>query len=104
MRVAIILMIMIMIETSEGICMNKYVKNVNKAIYNKCNREAHIITNNTNIYKCLIDNSSYRCGNLENFTEYNNLRFKCINRNNSEIGCGILISIIIWTIISVIVF
>jgi hypothetical protein len=96
-------LMIIRINTCEGIRglnMNRYLKNVNKAIYNACNKEAYIITNNTDVYNCIHVNNSNKCENLENFTEYNKVRFVCIDRNNSEIGSGILISIIIWLIIS----
>lgn len=80
--------------------MNKYVKKLNKAIYNVCNKEAYIKTKNIDIYNCLrSSNSSSKCVNMTNFTEYNKLRFICIDRNNSEFGSGLFITIIIWFII-----
>ena len=86
-------------ESMRGLNMNKYVKNLNKAIYNVCNKEAFIKTKNEDIYNCLRFNSSIKCANMTNFTEYNKLRFICIDRNNSEIGSGIFITIIIWLIL-----
>ncbi len=95
----IILIIINTCECARGLNMKNYLKNVNRAIYNKCNKEAYRITNNIDIYNCICVNNSIKCKHLENFTEYNNLRIVCVNRNNSEIGTGIFISIIIWIII-----
>lgn len=97
------IIIICMINNCEGIAkygMNRYIKNLNKAIYNICNKEAYNITNNTEIYNCLKVNNTRNCINLENFTEYNNIRFICINKNNADIGSGIFITIIIWIILS----
>lgn len=86
-------------EGMRGLNMNKYVKNINKIVYKKCNKEAFNITNNIEIYKCLLVNNSNICSNLDNYTDYNKIRFLCIKKFNSNIGNGIFISIIIWMII-----
>jgi hypothetical protein len=87
------------IDAIRGINAKKYVRNVNKMIYNICNKEAYSKTNNTDIYNCINTNNTIKCQNLENFTEYNNVRILCVKRNNSEISYGIVISIIIWIVL-----
>jgi len=87
------------IDAIRGINAKKYVRNVNKMIYNICNKEAYRKTNNTDIYNCINANNTIKCQYLENFTEYNNVRILCVKRNNSEISYGIVISIIIWIVL-----
>lgn len=103
MRIVIAIIIIISminnIDAVRGINKN-YLKNINKAIYNVCNKEAYRLTNNSDIYNCIRVNNTIKCQNLENFTEYNNLRIACVKRNNSEIGYGLIISIIIWVLLS----
>ena len=103
MRIVIAIIIIISminnIDAVRGVNTKKYFRNLNKAIYNVCNKEAYRKTNNTDIYNCININNTIKCQNLENFTEYNNLRIVCVKRNNSEFGYGIVISIIIWIIL-----
>jgi len=103
MRIVITIIIIISminnIDAIRGINAKKYVRNVNKMIYNICNKEAYRKTNNTDIYNCINVNNTIKCQNLENFTEYNNVRILCVKRNNSEISYGIVISIIIWIVL-----
>jgi hypothetical protein len=88
------------IDAVRGVNAKKYFRNLNKAIYNVCNKEAYRVTNNTEIYNCINVNNTIKCQNLENFTEYNNLRMLCVKRNNSEFSYGIVISIIIWVVLA----
>ena len=65
-----ILLIIITIDTCEGIRglkMSKFINNLNKAINNACNKQAYILTNNTEIYNCLRYNISNKCNHLDNF-------------------------------------
>lgn len=105
MRIVIVTIIIISminnIDAIRGINTKNYFRNLNKAISNVCNKEAYSKTNNTDIYYCIRFNNTIKCQNLENFTEYNNLRIACITKHNSEFGYGILISIIIWVLLSV---
>ena len=104
MRIIIVAIIIIcMIDNCEGIRgikMNKFLNNLNKAIYNNCNKKAYNLTNNIEIYKCLNMNNSNKCSHLENFTEYNNIRYECIEKNNNEFSYGIIITIIMWLVLS----
>ena len=96
------ILMIIHINTCEGMRghnMTNYIKNVNKAIYNTCNKKAFNITNNIDIYNCIRVNNSNKCCHLGNFTEYNNLRIVCIKNFNGEFGYGIFISIIFWLIL-----
>ena len=98
-----ILLIIITIDTCEGIRglkMSKFINNLNKAINNACNKQAYILTNNTEIYNCLRYNISNKCNHLDNFTEYNNIRSVCLDKNNNEVSRGIIITIVIWLILA----
>ena len=107
MRFAIIsILFMSVLNVSYGfrahIITKKYVKNMNNAIYQACNKEAHCITRNTDIYECLKVNHSENCSYLTNFTEYNKIRLNCVKEKNMEIGSGVLIwlcSILIFSIL-----
>ena len=104
MRIVIVTIIIISminnIDAVRGVNAKKYIRILNKAIYNVCNKEAYRVTNNTEIYNCINVNNTIKCQNLENFTEYNNLRMLCVKRNNSEFSYGIVISIIIWVVLA----
>lgn len=86
-------------EGNRGLHMKKYYKNINKAIYNACNKKAYNNTNYIEIYKCINVNSSNNCKHLDNFTKYEEIRIECINKYNSELASGILISIVMWIIL-----
>lgn len=73
-----------------------YMRNVNKAIYNTCNKQAYSITNNSDMYNCLSVNNSENCRYIKNFTEYNEVRTICVKKYNGDIGTGVLISILCW--------
>lgn len=100
----IIIIVLIIISMSnnviDGLKMKSYVKNINNAVYKKCNKEAFNITNNIEVYNCLLVNSSNKCSHLDNYTDYNNNRILCVKKINSDIGTGILTTIIFWFILS----
>jgi hypothetical protein len=77
-----------------------YMKNIHKSINNICNNKAYNITNNSKVYNCLSNNHISVCRNLTNFTDYINIKTECINIYNSEFGTGIIISIFLWFILS----
>jgi hypothetical protein len=84
-----------------GVNMMKYVKNTNKAIYNVCNNNAYIITNNTEMYNCIRVNQSNNCRHLDNFNEYQEVRLVCVVKYESEIGYGLFLSLVIWMFIGI---
>lgn len=104
--ITFLIIIMIMINNCEAVIrgggnMNKYVRNMNKAINNRCNKEASIITNNTEIYNCLRVNSTECCRNLENYTEFNNAKMDCIKKCHGDFSSGVFVSIIMWMMLGV---
>jgi hypothetical protein len=87
---------------ARGIRSKHLVRNINKAIYNVCNKEAYNLTNNTAMYNCLKVNSTQNCKHIENFTDYADVKNICVDRNNGEIGTGLFIAIIGWLMLSLI--
>lgn len=106
MKAIIIIVVLIIINTNNiidarKIIPNNYMKNLNKSINKLCNNKALIITNNINVYNCL-NNNINNCKNLNNYTEFYNIKSECIKDYESEFGKGIFISIILWLILSLI--
>lgn len=85
---------------ARGIRMKYVSRNINNAINNACNKEAYILTSNSEMYNCLKVNTSQNCRHIENFTNYTNTKNICQDKNNSALGLGILLAIIGWLIIS----
>ena len=61
-----------------------------------CIKNTYTITHNKTVYDCLIVNKTDDCNNLENFTEYQELKNICINNSNNCVWLGILIAVIGW--------
>ena len=104
MRFTIILMIVMIIncDAIRGVNVGRYMRNLNRAINNLCNKEAYIITKNTEIYNCfMVNNTFYKCNHLENFTDYQKVRLACLNKNQTDFGSGILITFVIWIMLGV---
>jgi hypothetical protein len=104
MRIVIISFILIiLVNNCDGLRnhnMKNYIKTINKAIYNICNKKTFNETNNKEIYYCLNVNNTNDCKYLKNFSDYQIIRLACINKYNSEIGSGIFITIIIWLLLT----
>lgn len=74
---------------------NNYIKELDKSINNICNKNTLNITNNKDIYNCLLVNKSNNCSYINNFINYNTINKLCIDKYNSEISSEIFSIIII---------
>jgi len=88
-----VLIVVIIIITAITVdCRNyntkNYMRNLNKNIMNYCNKKALSKTNNTESYNCII--SSNDCSNIENFTEFKNIRNECIKQQRNEFTIGVI--------------
>ena len=109
MKAVIIIVIAILIINNNNIIQARrvlprnYMNNLHKSINNVCNKKAYIITNNTDVYNCYCLNAkNINCKNLTNYTEFYNVKKNCIDNYNSEFGYGVLISIAVWVLLSLI--
>ena len=75
------------------------LKNLNNVVYKTCIREAYNITKNKEVFDCMSVNRSNDCNHLERFDEFNHFSMECVRGKNSEIGVGVLISIMILAIL-----
>lgn len=98
----IIILIIINLRFVEGFYCKKYLKNIRKNINIICNKEAYLITNYTDIYNCM-NNNSNNCMYIENYKEYINIKNNCVKKYNDEINIGIIITIISWLMISLLI-
>ena len=98
--IMICLFIMINHCEARGFYMKRYVKKLNDAIHRKCNKEAYNLTNNTELYNCVLVYKTNNYNYIKNFTDYINIKNKCIDNYNSEFGSGIVISIALLLIFS----
>lgn len=77
-----------------------YVKNINKAIVNMCNMEAHKQIQDDEIYTCY-KNKMSSCTKLANYSKFNAIRAECIKNKGSDYGYGIVIAIMMWVVLSI---
>jgi|LauGreDrversion4_2_1035121.scaffolds.fasta_scaffold228314_3 hypothetical protein len=86
-------------ELSSSFNIRNYINDLDRAVSKACNRKALTITNNSNMYNCLLVNKTSNCSYIENYENYITLKKMCIDKHNTEISLGIYISIISWIII-----
>lgn len=108
MRVAIVIVLMLSIAVNNIDARNpilrNYFRNVKKTIDYRCDILALNKTNNINMYNCFRTNKSNDCNHLDNYTDYYNVKSKCVSDYNSEIGNGFIITIIIWVLLSLMMY
>jgi hypothetical protein len=106
MRVSIVvavLIVMTIVDTTSArgcYAARNAVRNIDKSIYNSCNKDAYHKTNNIELYKCFRVNNTNNCMHLDNVVEYNNIMKICILDNNASMGAGVLFSLMLVLIIS----
>jgi hypothetical protein len=76
-----------------------YLKNVQRSMVNNCNNRALIMTNNTEMFKCVVERRNGNCCEIVNSTEFMAIRDNCISNYHAEFGKGVMIAIAIWGII-----
>lgn len=101
--IVIVILMIITINNIEAIRIKipirEYIYSVKKSIHDSCNRRAYFKTNNELIYNCFkINITENNCRHLDNFTDYNIIRIKCSDNNNSNIGSFILMLLLICLI------
>ena len=106
MRVIVVVTILILMNIVNTTSARGYyttrntIKNIEKSIYNKCNKDAYHKINNIELYNCFKMNKSNYCNHLDNYTDYNKNMEICILDNNASLGSGVFISVILMLIIS----
>ena len=106
MRVSIVvavLIVMTIVDTTSArgcYAARNAVRNIDKSIYNSCNKDAYHKINNIELYNCFKMNKSNYCNHLDNYTDYNKNMEICILDNNASLGSGVFISVILMLIIS----
>lgn len=76
----------------------KYLKNVEKSIVINCNQRALAVTNNIDAFEC-VNNKFKNCCDITNITDFMKIRNECFSEYRVELGKGVFISILIWTIL-----
>lgn len=103
MRVIIVIIFFITIftycEAARGLPIKGLVKNLNNAINKACNSKAYTITNNTEMYNCMMVNNTNDCKYISNYSEFIKTKNSCVDEKNSEVGSGIFISFFGWFIL-----
>jgi len=87
-----------MIETRHFGFHRNAVKNLNKAIINFCNKEAHIKIQDEELFNCFRTKQA-TCDTYPKFSEFNAIRSECINNKNGECGAGVMIGLLLWGLI-----
>ncbi len=101
MRVVSIIMISIilfMIFQKVDCCYynQNFLKNFNRSIVINCNKKALFITNNNDVYNCIMRQKK-NCNELQNYTEYINVSNSCIKIQQEQLfGARIQLSALIW--------
>lgn len=100
MRIVAIIMInfifFMTFQTVDCCYYNKnFLKNLNRSIVSSCNKKALFITNNNDVYNCIIKKEN-NCNELQNYTEYVNISNNCMKFQREQFGAGILLSASIW--------
>lgn len=72
-----------------------FLKNLNRSIVKGCNKKALFITNNNDVYNCII-NQEKNCNELQNYAEFANVSNNCMKFQRQQFGAGILFSACIW--------
>lgn len=78
-----------------------YSKNIKKSIINNCNKIALDKTNDYDIYKCIINNNP-NCSDYKNYSNFIDVKNKCIKEFNNYIQMTLCIVILSWIIIGTI--
>jgi hypothetical protein len=86
------------IETRHFGMQRNVVKNLNKAIINFCNKEAHIQIQDEELFNCF-HNKQATCDIYPKYSEFNAIRSECINNKNGECGTGVVIGLLLWGLI-----
>jgi len=86
------------IETRHFGMQRNVVKNLNKAIINFCNKEAHIQIQDEELFNCF-HNKQATCETYPKYSEFNAIRSECINNKNGECGTGVVIGLLLWGLI-----
>ena len=85
-------------DAARGLPVRNIVKNINNIINKSCNNKALSMTNNTDMYNCITVNNTNNCKYITNYTEFINVKNNCVDEKNAEVGSGVFISILGWTI------
>ena len=72
-----------------------FIRNLNKSIVKSCNKKALLMTNNNDIYNCIMSNEK-NCYELPNYIEYADILKTCMKVNQEQFGAGILLSAAMW--------
>ena len=73
-----------------------FLKNLNRSIFKNCNKKALFITNNNDVYNCIM-NQKKNCNELQNYTEFANVSNNCIKIQQEQLfGARIRLSTLIW--------
>jgi hypothetical protein len=104
MRVIVVVAVLLLILNvdvvdSRGINLRKYLRNLRKGINLKCNKAALDYTNDKQMYNCFKVNNSNHCKHLDNYTDYYNAKMDCVSKQKTELGNGLIISIIMWSLL-----
>jgi hypothetical protein len=101
MRIVAIIMInfifFMTFQTVDCCYYNKnFLKNLNRSIVSSCNKKALFITNNNDVYNCIIKKEN-NCNELQNYTEYVNISNNCMKIQREQLfEAEIRLSALIW--------
>ena len=99
MRVIAIIMIsfnfLMNIQTIDCRYYNNFIRNMKKSIVRNCNNRALYMTNNSEVYDCIMK-KEMNCHQLENYTEYSEISENCIKINRKQFELGIVYSVAMW--------
>lgn len=98
LNIGYILMNISTIEARFNHMSRKYLNNIEKSVEMNCNQRALTVTNNIEAFDC-ITYKNKNCCEIVNITDFIKIKNECVSEYHAELGKGVIISILTWTIL-----